>query len=83
MTSQTFHTQGSQPDAMPPAVRQQLRQAALRRNLRTAAVIGFAVSGGIISTTWLAATAGSTFLAMSAWRYRQLRQTELLGHDRD
>lgn len=82
MTTQTVHAQDSQPRAIPPAMRQQLRKAALRRNLRTAAVLGIAISGGIVSTTWLAATAGSTFLAMSTWRYRQLRQPDLLGHDR-
>lgn len=51
-----------------------LRQAALRRNLRTAAVLGLAISGGLVSSSWLAATAGGSFLVLTAWRYRQLRR---------
>jgi hypothetical protein len=62
-------------NAMPPdSIRQTLRRAAFQRNLRTAAVLGCAASGGLLSTGWLAATAGLTFLAMSTWRYGQLRQ---------
>ena len=56
---------------LPMAVAQQLRQAALRRNLRTAAVLGIAVSGALVSSIWLAATAGGTFVALTAWRCRQ------------
>lgn len=51
----------------------QLRQAAWRRNLRAAAVLCLAVSGGIASSSWLATTAGSTFIAIAAWRYKQWR----------
>lgn len=58
--------------AIPAAIGQQLRRAALQRNLRTAAVLAAAASGGPFGMTWLAATAGTTFLALSVWRMRQL-----------
>lgn len=62
------------PPPIPTELRRTLRQAALQRNLRTAAVLGLAASGALLSTPWLAATAGSTFLALTLWRYRQQRQ---------
>lgn len=74
MTTQTIDTSTSAVDAIGTTIKTNLRQAALRRNLRTAAALGLAVSGGIFSTPWLAATAGGTFLAVTAWRYAQLRQ---------
>ena len=52
----------------------QPRQAAWQRNLRTAAAIGLAISGGAISTACLAGTAAGTCLALSAWHYRQTRK---------
>lgn len=58
------------------SVRQHLRRAALHRNLRTAAVLGLAASGAAISSTWLAATAGGTFLFLTLWRYRQVRRPQ-------
>ena len=63
-------------DALHPTMRQHLRNAALRRNLRTATVLCLAASGGLVSTLWLAITAGGTFLALTTWRYKQLRQDE-------
>jgi len=66
---------------IPQSIRQRLRKASLQRNLRTAAVLGIAVSGGLISTSWLAATAGGTFLALGAWRYKQLRHPVQAGHN--
>lgn len=69
------------PEAMPQTIRQRLRKAALQRNLRTAAVLAIAISGGLISSAWLAATAGSTFLALGAWRYKQLRQPLQAGQN--
>jgi len=69
------------PDAIPSSVSQQLHRAALQRNLRTAAVLALAVSGGLISSAWLAATAGSTFLALGAWRYKQLRRPLQAGQN--
>jgi ABC-type phosphate/phosphonate transport system permease subunit len=65
-------------DALDPTIRQQLRNAAFRRNLRTATVLGLAASGGLVSTLWLAITAGGTFLALTTWRYKQLRQYDHL-----
>ena len=63
-------------DALDPTIRQHLRNAAFRRNLRTATVLGLAASGGLVSIFWLAITAGSTFLALTTWRYKQLRQDD-------
>lgn len=78
------HADFASPDSTesPQSIRQRLRMAALQRNLRTAAVLGIAVSGGLISATWLAATAGGTFLALGTWRYKQLRHPAEAGHNR-
>jgi hypothetical protein len=64
------------------SIRLRLHKAALQRNLRSAAVVGFAISGGLISSAWLAVTAGGTFLALSAWRYKQLRDPAAAGQNR-
>lgn len=66
---------------IPHAIRQSLRQAAWRRNLRTAAVVGFSVSGAAFGVSWLAATAGGTFLILGAWRYTQLRESASSAHN--
>ena len=67
--------------AIPQPMRQSLRQAAWRRNLRTAAVVGFSVSGAVFGANWLAATAGGAFLLLAAWRYKQLRDHADSGHN--
>jgi len=76
MNTHTIPSPVTSSDALHPTMRQRLRNAALRRNLRTATVLGLAASGGLVSTLWLAITAGSTFLALTTWRYKQLRQGE-------
>jgi len=50
-----------------------LRQAALRRNLGTAAVLTLALSGGPFGISWLAATSGATFIALLTARLVQLQ----------
>ena len=50
-----------------------LRQAAVRRNLGTAAVLTLALSGGPFGITWLAATSGATFIAVLTARLVQLQ----------
>ena len=50
-----------------------LRQAALRRNLGTAAVLTLALSGGPFGITWLAATSGATFIALLTAHLVQLQ----------
>lgn len=60
--------------AIPKRIRQSLRHAALQRNLRTAAVVGVAASGGLVSTAWLTGTIGLTFSLLLAWRLAQERQ---------
>jgi hypothetical protein len=50
---------------------QPLRNAALRRNLGTAAIIAIAFSGGPFGLTWLATSSASIFLALLLWRFRQ------------
>jgi len=50
-----------------------MRQAALRRNLGTAAVLALAVSGGPFGMGWLAATTGSSFLLLMLVRLGQIR----------
>ena len=62
--------------AIPERIRQSLRHAALKRNLRTAAVLGLAVSGGLLGTGWLAASAGTTFVALTTWRLIQLHRSQ-------
>jgi len=52
-------------------VQQPLRNAALRRNLRTAAIIAGAFSGGPFGMTWLATSSATTFLALMIWQFRQ------------
>jgi hypothetical protein len=50
---------------------QQWKRAALRRNLKTAALLGLAFSGGAFGLTWLAATSATTFIFMMIWQLRQ------------
>jgi hypothetical protein len=62
-------------------IRLALRRAALQRNLRTAAVLGVAASGGLLGMGWLAATAGTTFAGLYTWRLLQLRSEGRDGGD--
>ena len=50
-----------------------LRNASFRRNLRTAALLGAAASGGIFGVSWLAASCSSTFITLLIIRAMQLR----------
>jgi hypothetical protein len=50
---------------------QQWKRAAIRRNLKTAALLGLAFSGGAFGLTWLAATSATTFTFMMIWQIRQ------------
>ena len=76
MNTHTIPSPVTSDDALHPTMRHHLRNAALRRNLRTATVLCLAASGGLVSTLWLAITAGGTFLALTTWRYKQLRQDD-------
>ena len=76
MNTHTNSSPVTSSDALHPTMRQHLRNAALRRNLRTATVLCLAASGGLVSTLWLAITAGGTFLALTTWRYKQLREND-------
>jgi hypothetical protein len=58
--------------AAPNRLRQTLCRADVQRNLRTAAVLGIAASGGLIGTGWLAATACTTFMGLMTVRLLQL-----------
>jgi hypothetical protein len=62
----SIYADSASPDsaAIPQSIRQRLRKAALQHNIRAAAVLGLAVSCGLISSVWLAATAGSICLAL-------------------
>jgi len=53
------------------ALQHPLRDAAVRRNLGTAAIIAIAFSGGPFGMTWLATSSASTFLMMMIWRAKQ------------
>lgn len=57
----------------PETLKTPMRRAAVRRNLGTAAILGVAASGALISTTWLAVSAGGAFLVLLAVRMLQLR----------
>lgn len=74
MNTHAYPSSVASGDALDPTIQRYLRNAAWRRNLWTATVLGLAASGGFVSTLWLAITAGSTFLALTTWRYKQLRQ---------
>lgn len=50
---------------------QQWKRAAIRRNLKTAALLGLAFSGGAFGLTWLAATSVTTFTFMMIWQLKQ------------
>jgi hypothetical protein len=52
-------------------VQQPLRDAALRRNLGTLAIITVAFSGGPFGLTWLATSSATTFLVLMLWRANQ------------
>jgi len=52
-------------------VQQPLRNAALRRNLGTSAIIAVAFSGGPFGLTWLAASSATAFLLLIVWRGKQ------------
>jgi len=52
-------------------VEQPLRNAALRRNLGTTAIIAVAFSGGPFGLTWLAASSATAFLMLTFWRVKQ------------
>ena len=52
-------------------VQQPLRNAALRRNLGTSAIIAVAFSGGPFGLTWLAASSATAFLMLMLWRLKQ------------
>lgn len=50
------------------ALEEPLKRAALRRNLRTAAIVGFAFSGGLFSTAGLAASSSIAFVVLMVLR---------------
>ena len=50
-----------------------LHPTSWRRNLGTAAIMGAAASGGIISPACLAGTAGGCFIIAIIWRARQMK----------
>jgi len=52
-------------------VEQPLRNAALRRNLGTTAIIAVAFSGGPFGLTWLATSSTTTFLVLMCWTMKQ------------
>jgi hypothetical protein len=52
-------------------VQQPLRNAALRRNLGTSAIIAIAFSGGPFGLTWLATSSATAFLCLMLWRMKQ------------
>ncbi len=52
-------------------VQQPLRNAALRRNLGTLAIITVAFSGGPFGLTWLTTSSTTTFLVLMLWRVNQ------------
>jgi len=55
------------------SLQQTLRCAALRRNLRTAAIVAVAFSGGPFGLTWLATSSATAFLALVLWRIKEQR----------
>jgi hypothetical protein len=52
-------------------VQQPLRNAALRRNLGTTAIIGVAFIGGPFGLTWLAASSATALIVLMFWRVKQ------------
>jgi hypothetical protein len=52
-------------------VQQPLRNAALRRNLGTTAILAVAFSGGPFGLTWLATSSATAFLVLMFWRMKQ------------
>ena len=48
-----------------------LKNAALRRNFGTTAIIAVAFIGGPFGLTWLATSCATTFLALMLWRTKQ------------
>jgi hypothetical protein len=52
-------------------LQQPLRSAALRRHLRTAAIVAIALSGGPLGLTWLATSSATTFIVLMLWRMKQ------------
>jgi hypothetical protein len=52
-------------------VQQPLRNAAVRRNLGTIAIIAVAFSGGPFGLTWLATSSATAFLVLMFWRIKQ------------
>jgi hypothetical protein len=55
-------------------INQSLRRGAVERNLKTAAVAGFAVSGAILGFPWLVATAATTSTVLAITQYRQSKK---------
>jgi len=53
-----------------------LRNAALRRNLGTTAIIAVAFSGGLFGLTWLATSSATAFLVLMLWRVKQQQSTQ-------
>jgi hypothetical protein len=52
-------------------VQQPLRNAALRRNLGTTAILAVAFSGGPFGLTWLATSSATAFLVLMFWRVKE------------
>jgi hypothetical protein len=59
------------PELKSLSLQQPLRQAALRRNLKTAAIVAIALSGGPFGLTWLATSSATTFIVLMLWRMKQ------------
>jgi hypothetical protein len=55
------------------SLQQPLRHAALRRNLRTAAIVAIAFSGGPFGFTWLATSSATAFFMLTLLRVKQQR----------
>jgi len=53
------------------SLQQPLRRAAMRRNLKTAAIVALAFSGGPFGLTWLATSSASAFMVLIFWRLKQ------------
>lgn len=52
-------------------LQQPLRQAAIRRNIGTTAILAAAFSGGPFGLTWLATSSTTTFLVLMCWTMKQ------------
>ena len=73
MTSQALNPAETYGYAIPKSSCENLQKAARSRQLRTGAAIAVAVSGALVSNTWLAVTISIAFTTIGIWRDSQLR----------